>query len=447
MTTVSSDLASGETINGGNNTDTIALTIGAGATVNLTGVTISNVEHVVLTVPSNWGVDFALLDGLLDAGVTDISWNINSLDYVATRNGSGNTVITLTDTLDIKTSYDIYVKTYTPAGVIQSAQVTYDNGSTNSTTYDALGVPVQTIYADNGAGTPVLSVVTDYFSSGAIDLRTTTYDNGDTYVQNYQLDGSRTETWTDVSLSATYATKTIEYNAAGQRVLYELALDNGNTDRIDYVGGLATLRTVTDGGANETFATGETFYDAAGVAEYSRTTYDDGRQTLSGLGGNGGVNTLTGGDFNDIILGNAGTDTLVGGAGNDSLTGGADADYLSGGTGIDTLVGGTGADVFALQNLNADRDVIRDFVLADDQFEVSYSVFGDFDTGGTTPASDWFLSNTTGLAAGTEDRFIYNSLTGGLFFDADGAGGAGGVLIATLLTKPALASTDFNVVA
>jgi serralysin len=47
-------------------------------------------------------------------------------------------------------------------------------------------------------------------------------------------------------------------------------------------------------------------------------------------------------------------------------------------------------------------------------------------------------------AADADDRIIYNSATGQLYFDADGAGGAG-VLFATLGTDLALTSADFIV--
>ncbi len=71
---------------------------------------------------------------------------------------------------------------------------------------------------------------------------------------------------------------------------------------------------------------------------------------LSGQGGNdtliGGNNSdfIRGGDGNDKIQGNAGNDNLVGEIGNDSLMGSDGDDYLLGGTGNDSLQGDLGND-------------------------------------------------------------------------------------------------------
>ncbi len=52
-----------------------------------------------------------------------------------------------------------------------------------------------------------------------------------------------------------------------------------------------------------------------------------------------------------------------------------------------------------------------------------------------------------GTAAGdADDRIIYNSATGQLFFDADGNGAIAQVQFATLALAPALIATDFLVI-
>ena len=69
-----------------------------------------------------------------------------------------------------------------------------------------------------------------------------------------------------------------------------------------------------------------------------------------------GIENVTGGQGNDLLVGSAaanvldggnGDDVLRGEAGNDTLSGGAGNDTLAGGAGNDTLVGGTGNDVFS----------------------------------------------------------------------------------------------------
>jgi Ca2+-binding RTX toxin-like protein len=60
--------------------------------------------------------------------------------------------------------------------------------------------------------------------------------------------------------------------------------------------------------------------------------------------GKGGVDTLTGGAFDDRLTGGTGGDTLRGNGGNDYLFGGDDQDTLYGGDGSDYLFGGGGID-------------------------------------------------------------------------------------------------------
>ena len=54
----------------------------------------------------------------------------------------------------------------------------------------------------------------------------------------------------------------------------------------------------------------------------------------------------------------------------------------------------------------------------------------------------------SGTAAGdADDRIIYDSATGILYFDSDGSGAAAQILFAVLDNKPAtLAATDFEVI-
>jgi Ca2+-binding RTX toxin-like protein len=86
--------------------------------------------------------------------------------------------------------------------------------------------------------------------------------------------------------------------------------------------------------------------------------------------GNGGANTLAGGDGTDLISGRggddqisggSGVDLLDGGEGNDIIGGGRGSDLLFGGPGNDTVTGGEGADRFFLLSLPDRGDQILDF--------------------------------------------------------------------------------------
>ncbi len=181
---------------------------------------------------------------------------------------------------------------------------------------------------------------------------------------------------------------------------------------------------------------------------------------ISGLGGS---DTLLGYEGNDTLIGGLGNDTLIGGLGNDALNGGlgndalngragndalnglAGADKLNGGTGNDTLNGGTGNDTFIFNSTpgvgNIDR--ISDFNVVDDTIRLEDAVF--MGLAGGTLAANAFAANTTGLAATASDRVIYETDTGGLYFDSDGVGGAARVQFATLTAGLALTNADFFV--
>ncbi|MEQ9234314.1 M10 family metallopeptidase C-terminal domain-containing protein [Coleofasciculus sp. E2-BRE-01] len=162
------------------------------------------------------------------------------------------------------------------------------------------------------------------------------------------------------------------------------------------------------------------------------------------LYGNAGNDYLSGGTGNDRMYGSTGDDTLAGSSGNDYLSGWSGNDTLVGGFGNDTLTGGSDADKFAFNFRSEGIDTITDFSrVQGDKIQVSASGFG----GGLNLGildSNYF---TIGSAASdTSDRFIYNSFTGGLFFDVDGTGISGQVQFATLSSGLNLTSNDFVVV-
>lgn len=150
---------------------------------------------------------------------------------------------------------------------------------------------------------------------------------------------------------------------------------------------------------------------------------------------------LTGGAGNDRITGGALNDTLTGNGGNDQLAGGIGDDILTGGAGGDRLTGGAGADLFVFNAPNQGRDSIIDFSPPDDTIAVSSAGFG-LSAGPITSAQ--FAAGTT--ATNPTQRFIYNTGTGGLFFDPDGSNGAGQVQLATLSGTPALSFQDILVI-
>ncbi|MEH2315916.1 calcium-binding protein, partial [Nostoc sp.] len=174
----------------------------------------------------------------------------------------------------------------------------------------------------------------------------------------------------------------------------------------------------------------------------SRST---GNNTLNGgagddslsASGSTGDNLLFGGDGNDYISASSATgkNTLYGGNGNDILTGG---------NGNDTLYGGTGTDTFAFNSYHEGIDRLYDFNATNELIQVSAAGFG----GGLSIGSLQKSQFTIGTSATTSNqRFIYDFSTGGLFFDQDGsAAGFTQVKFAQLSAGLSLTKNNFVIV-
>ncbi len=217
--------------------------------------------------------------------------------------------------------------------------------------------------------------------------------------------------------------------------------------------------------------------------------------------GGGGNDTLDGGIGNDILNGSAGIDKMIGGKGNDTcivddvgdivtentnegidiirssinytlvlnveqliltgttaingtgnslnniITGNGATNTLYGGAGNDTLSGGLGSDVFRFNGKTEGIDTITDFATGVDKIAISAVGFGGGLVPGIAINANQLLKVTSGSqATNTSQRFIYNSTSGGLYFDADGSGSGAAFQLATLSNKPILGATDFMLV-
>ncbi|MHC5747417.1 MAG: calcium-binding protein [Nostoc sp.] len=187
------------------------------------------------------------------------------------------------------------------------------------------------------------------------------------------------------------------------------------------------------------------------------TAYDDnivgssGKDTLSGQ--YGGKDTIDGGKGDDVLLAdytytrhgiktnfNATTNTgsitadinsvsyknierlyIVGTDVNDNIVGSNGNDTLCGGYfgGNDTLTGGNGTDTFTVYSYTEGVDTIYDFNPTNELIQLSAYGFGSPLSIGSLSASQFTIGTS---ATTSEERFIYNSATGALFFDQDGSG-------------------------
>ncbi len=155
---------------------------------------------------------------------------------------------------------------------------------------------------------------------------------------------------------------------------------------------------------------------------------------------------FTGKALAEAVTGSSQADHFIMAGGADTVAGGSGNNVIDDGAGHDVLRGNAGADEFILATSSASRDHIADFVVDVDDLAVPVSAFGLAQAAGTTLGSA-FLNNTTGLAQGAEDRFIYQSTTGKLFFDADGTGAGAAKEIAFLAGAPVLTESDFLLIA
>jgi Ca2+-binding RTX toxin-like protein len=264
-----------------------------------------------------------------------------------------------------------------------------------------------------------------------------------------------------------------------------------------------TIRENGGQGSDEVRASVSYTLSAGADVETLRTTNDTGIATINLTGntsgntiiGNDGSNTLDGGGGNDELIGRGGNDTYIvdsatdtttegGGQGIDTvrtsvsyaLTAGADIETLettnaagttainmtgngagntvrgnngsnviNGGGGRDDLIGLGGQDHFLFDSaLNAATNVDRilDFNVADDTIRLENAVFTTLAAGGL--GAGQFVIGAA--AQDANDRVIYNSSTGALFYDADGTGAGAAIQFATLSTGLALTAQDFLVV-
>jgi Ca2+-binding RTX toxin-like protein len=136
--------------------------------------------------------------------------------------------------------------------------------------------------------------------------------------------------------------------------------------------------------------------------------------------------------------GNALNNTVYGNTGNNLLNGGAGADVLRGNAGNDSFVFNT-----ALGQGNV--DTITDYNVAADTIRLENAVFSAIAGTGVLTAAQ-FVKNTSGLAQGLDDRIVYETDTGGLFYDSNGSAAGGSSQFATLAANLGITNADFFVV-
>ena len=201
----------------------------------------------------------------------------------------------------------------------------------------------------------------------------------------------------------------------------------GAADTMTGLGGNDTYRVYNSGDVIVETATQGAADKVAAAVDYTLGTgVHVEAMTTNGLTGTSGID-LTGNELVQSITGNAGDNRLEGKGGSDTLRG----------------LGGKDSFVFASTIGAANVDTIVDFNVADDRFLLSDAIFKALTPG--LLSANAFQASTTGLAADADDRIVYETDTGKLFYDADGNGAGAAIQFAKLSAGLALTNADFSV--
>ncbi|MEA5627894.1 hypothetical protein [Nostoc sp. UHCC 0251] len=162
-----------------------------------------------------------------------------------------------------------------------------------------------------------------------------------------------------------------------------------------------------DGGTGDDLLSYNSFFTNLGFTEGITSTFNATTNIGSITAGENRASyknierlNITGTDYDDLIVGSNGNDTLSGGnSGNDSLYGGA------------------GTDTFDFFSFNEGIDRLYDFNATNELIQISPSFSGGLSIG-SLKTSQFRIGAS---ATTSEERFIYNGITGALYFDQDGS--------------------------
>ncbi|MCC5641959.1 calcium-binding protein [Nostoc sp. CHAB 5824] len=242
-----------------------------------------------------------------------------------------------------------------------------------------------------------------------------------------------------VQLSSTAPSSLVTQTVDGGKGDDLLSVDYNNLTGNNVTGGITSTFNATTNIGSITAGNNRVSYKFIEGLNIIGTTYDDNivgsndNDTI--IGGNGGNDTIIGGAGNDVLTGGyLGKNTLYGGNGND---------ILSAGVGNSNLYGGVGTDTFAFYYYNQGIGSIYDFNTTNELIQIQATNFG----GGLATPIISASQFTIGTSATTiAQRFIYDNVTGGLFFDQDGsASGFTQVKFAQLSAGLSLTENNFVV--
>jgi hypothetical protein len=360
----------GETANGGDHADFIALWTDAARTAPESNIVV---KDNVMTQGAGAPVLGMWMQGGT-AGFTNVTISGNAIEI------GNNQGIALEDVVNGSVTGNTLIQ---PTGAAQSPTVILQSGAknidvsgnlTSSVLDENSGATGNTVH-DNTVVQATNATATGYYTSALLnkiagldaDQVFSTVQQGVTFVADTTPAGPAVTAQSLLHVTG---------GAAGSAVIGHYTDDN--------LTGTAGNDTFNGNGGNDTLAGGagnDSYYvpnstakivEAAGggtdlVVAKGDHTLEANVENLqidaaSGWAGTGNAlnNVIVGNSGNNRIDGADGADTLDGGLGNDQITGGTGNDVLLGGGGTDTLTGGTGADTFVIaQGFGSDK--VTDF--------------------------------------------------------------------------------------
>jgi len=313
----------------------------------------------------------------------------------------------------------------------------------NNGTMTAQGSAVQVIVVDGGTttitnnGTMTAESYGIWNRFGAGTLEFTNTGTVESAVQSY-LGGFATDRVTNSG------TMIGDVDLGGGDDLY---VGTGGTVVGDILGGSGNDRFVV-GLSNEVIDGGEGIdtLDLSGLNQKMAVNLTNPAQN-SGAGVTGdtylGIENLIGTVYRDTLTGDGAANVLSGGGAHDALTGAGGSDTLVGGHGRDTLLGGDGADAFVFETYADRGDILLDFQTGEDQVMINAAAYGFSAAAvGALSADAFVVTANSSVAQDSTDRIIFNTADATLWFDRDGVGGKGSVLLADFADGTTIAVTD-----
>jgi S-layer protein len=385
VVTTSGAATVGDVLNGGEGTDTLAMTT-AIATAQTAATTVSNFEAIT--------VSNAITGGTLD--VTNFqATGINTVNLAAGAGAADTGVVTFgagANTLNIAAAN---------AGTLtvnDTGTATTDTLSINNTATTQTDVYADEILAINGFETVNISTTSGTGTAAAQDFAaiTLTVDTGGTGTVNFSganvanINGIVTAHALSFAGMTAQATGTATADMTGTSFEYAGATGSG---------------TIT-GSAGDDVLVGDT----------GESTNIDGGAGNDNITGGSAAETLSGGEGNDTIAGGGGADTLNGGAGNDTITLGGTTASAAGGDGDDTVVaagnltfgttvvGGAGTDAISITAavIAANGSVVSGF----ETLVLGGNINQDLDNFGSNTFSTVSLENDTYTVTSVRSQVI-----------------------------------------